>query len=150
MLSKDLHSLHPDPLRQQVVKLLVPTTDSMRDPESFFSEGGPFLTTFFLFYRWGDPNTTISGPSSVRQWNAITMAFRWCTNDGPTWNAGLVALWLFRGSGPVSLRNLWFCNFSGGMVRTSCPPLDPRMHSVIILIWYWLWRQISAGLRPSK
>ena len=26
------------------------------------------------------------------------MAFRWCTNDGPTLNAGFAALWFFRGS----------------------------------------------------
>ena len=33
------------------------------------------------------------------------------SSDGPTLNAGLVALWFFRGSGPVLLRNhiaLWF------------------------------------------
>ena len=48
------------------------------------------------------------------------MAFCWCANDGLTLNAGLVALWFFRGSGPVLLRNpifLWF--FRGG----SGPPV---------------------------
>ena len=35
------------------------------------------------------PNTTMSGPSSTRQRNA----FRWHADDGPTSNAGLVALW---------------------------------------------------------
>ena len=39
-----------------------------------------------------DPNTTISGPSSARQRNAISMLFRWRVDDGPTMNAGLVAL----------------------------------------------------------
>ena len=29
------------------------------------------------------------------------MAFCWRVDDGPTWNAGLVALWFFRGSRPV-------------------------------------------------
>ena len=33
------------------------------------------------------------------------MAFRWRADDGPTLNAGLVALGFFRGSGPVLLRN---------------------------------------------
>ena len=33
------------------------------------------------------------------------MAFRWLTNDGPTFNAGLVALYFSRGSGPVLLRD---------------------------------------------
>ena len=39
-----------------------------------------------------DPNTTISGPWSARQRNAILMAFRWRADDGPTLNSGLVAL----------------------------------------------------------
>ena len=48
------------------------------DPESFVIEG-PILTTFLLFgccfffviEGIEDPNTTISGPSSARQRNAI-------------------------------------------------------------------------------
>ena len=39
-----------------------------------------------------DPNTTINGPSSARQRNAIYMAFRWWADDGQTLKAGLVAL----------------------------------------------------------
>ena len=45
----------------------------------------------------------------------------WRADNGPTLNAGLVALWFFRRSGPVLLRNpifLWF--FRG--VWTPCPP----------------------------
>ena len=42
------------------------------------------------------------------------MAFRWRADDGPTLNAGLVALWYFRGSGPVLLRNPIFLWFSRG------------------------------------
>ena len=51
-----------------------------------FGQRGPILTT--LFFRFSvdegmeDPNTTISGPSLARQRN----------DDGPTINAGLVAL----------------------------------------------------------
>ena len=42
------------------------------------------------------------------------MAFHWRAYNGPKLNAGLVALWFFRGSGPVFLRkNLYFCYFSG-------------------------------------
>ena len=45
------------------------------DPESFlgvFFRRGPILTTFFLVDEGReDPNTTISGPSSARQRNAI-------------------------------------------------------------------------------
>ena len=45
---------------------------SCADAESFFS-GGPTLTTFIFLVDEGreDPNTTISGPSSTRQQNAI-------------------------------------------------------------------------------
>ena len=32
------------------------------------------------------------------------MAFRWRADDGSTLNAGLVAVWFFRASGPVLLR----------------------------------------------
>ena len=50
------------------------------DPESYV-RGGPTLTTVFLVDEGReDQNTTISGPSPVRQRN------------GPTLNAGLVAL----------------------------------------------------------
>ena len=47
------------------------------DPESFVRGGGgrvPILTTFFWFLfdeERKDPNTTISGPSTARQRNAI-------------------------------------------------------------------------------
>ena len=40
----------------------------------------------------GDPSTTISGPSSASQRNAIEMAFRWRADGGPAFNAGLVVL----------------------------------------------------------
>ena len=62
------------------------------DPESL-ARGGPTLTTFFssFFSDEGkeDPNSTTSWPSSARQRNAI---FKWRADDGPTLNAGLVAL----------------------------------------------------------
>ena len=53
------------------------------------------MTTFFLVDEgWEDPNTTKSGPSSARQRNAIS--FRWHADDGPTFNAGSVALLFLR------------------------------------------------------
>ena len=54
------------------------------------------------------------------------MAFRWRSDDGPTLNAGLVALCFFRGSEPVLLRNPIFCDFSGGS-GPPVPPLDPHI-----------------------
>ena len=46
--------------------------DSCADPESFV-KGGPTLTTFFFKVdeEKKDPHSTISGPSSARQQNAI-------------------------------------------------------------------------------
>ena len=45
----------------------------------------------------------------------------WRADNGPTLNAGLVALWFFRRSGPVLLRNPnFFVIFQG--VWTPCPP----------------------------
>ena len=55
------------------------------------------------------------------------MAFRWRADDGPKLNTGLVALWYFRRSGPVLLRNpIFLCFFRGGPDPLS-PPLDPHM-----------------------
>ena len=60
--------------------------------------GGPNLTMFFFCFVFlvdegrEDSNTTISGPSSARQRNAIKIAFCWRVDDGSTLNAGLKAL----------------------------------------------------------
>ena len=63
------------------------------DPESFV-RGGPTLTTFFFnLMGWReDRNATTSGPSSARHRNANEMTFRWHADNGPTLNAGLLAL----------------------------------------------------------
>ena len=57
------------------------------DPDNFVRVS-PTLKTFLVDEGWEDPNTctTLNGPSSARQRNAIEMAF-----DGPTSNAGSVA-----------------------------------------------------------
>ena len=65
------------------------------DPEVFVRGGPPFFqqTVLFVFDEGiEDPNINISGPSSARQQNAILMALRWRADDGPTLNAGFVAL----------------------------------------------------------
>ena len=71
--------------------------------------------------------------------NGVSLACRWWPNiecwlgsfvifQSPTLNAGLVALWFFKVSEPVLLRNPIFCDFSGG---SGCPVplLDPRISS---------------------
>ena len=50
------------------------------------------------------------------------MTFGWCADDGPALNAGLVALWFPRGSGPVLLGNPIYLCFSG-RGRDSLSPL---------------------------
>ena len=66
--------------------------------------------------------STISGPSSACQRNAILMAFRWRADDGPILNAGLVAMYFFRGSKKPYI----FVIFQEGS-GPPAPPLDPPM-----------------------
>ena len=90
-------------------------------PESFV-RGGPTL----MFFDEGRErsSTTISGPSSARQQNAI-MAFRWHADDGPTLNAGLVAV-IFQGTWTCIARKPYiFGIFQGGRDLLSPPPPPP-------------------------
>ena len=61
------------------------------DPESVF-RGGPIFYVFLVDKGREDPNTNISGPSSARQRNAISMAYRWRADNGPPLYADLAAL----------------------------------------------------------
>ena len=64
-----------------------------------------------------NPNTTYYKPS------ASETPFK-NADDDLTLNAGLAALNFFRGPGPVLLKNLYFCNFSGvGPEPLSSPTL---------------------------
>ena len=60
------------------------------------------------------------------------MAFRWRADDGPILNAGLVALKLSRGSGPILLKILYFCDFPGGGGGPPCPP-SGSAHDAMVL-----------------
>ena len=70
----------------------------MRGPRKFSQRGPNLFDNVFIYFIFlvnegiDDPNAILSGPSSARQRNAISMAFRWRADDGPTLNAGLVAL----------------------------------------------------------
>ena len=56
------------------------------------------------------------------------MAFRWRADDGPTLNAGMVALRYFRGGGSIAKKPYGFVMFrGGGSGPPAPPPLDPRM-----------------------
>ena len=72
----------------------------MRGFRKFYQRGSKFDNVFFFFFFFffflmsggRISNTTISRPLSARQRNAIEMAFLWHADNGPTLNAGLVAL----------------------------------------------------------
>ena len=77
------------------------------------------------------------------------MAFRWHADDGPTLNAGLLALCFFRGSGPVLLTNpiffLWF--FRGG---GDPDPLSPPFGSAYEMMTLFAkcsgkWRHLTCS-----
>ena len=91
----------------------------------FCQRGSNFVVFFFFFFLVDegreDPSTTISGPSSARQRNAVSLA----CDDGPTLNAALVAA-IFQGNRTCIARkpSWYFCDFSGGRgIRARSPPL---------------------------
>ena len=80
----------------------------MRGSRKFFQRGSNFDYVFFLVDESREnPNTAIRGRSLARQRNAISMAFRWRADGVPTLIAGLVALWFYRGFGPVLLKPIF-------------------------------------------
>ena len=117
----------------------------MREPRKFCQRGSN--SDKFLFYHLVklDPNTTKMGHHR----STSKTPFKWWADewdDGPTLNAGLVALWFFRGSGPVLLRNHIFFRGGGEVSPDPVPPLDPpmdifhfadniRLENVDVVVW---------------
>ena len=64
------------------------------------------------------------------------MAFRWRGDDGPTLNAGLVALCFSGDPDQYCYETQYFCDFSGwgGESGPPVPPLDPPMLHITELI----------------
>ena len=56
--------------------------------------------------------------------------------------------WFFRGSGPVLLKNLYFCDFSGGS-RPPDPPLDPPMAVLAIKLLTNMIKEKRSGSVPG-
>ena len=100
------------------------------DPESFFQSGSNFNYLFRIDEGREDQNITLSGQSLARQQIAIKMGFRWQADGGPTLNAGLVALYIYRVYGPVLLRKPNFFFTFGRGVGSPVPLLDPRMYKI--------------------
>ena len=103
----------------------------MRESSKFCQRGSNFDNVFFSWWEEGGPKyhykRTILGPPAKRL----------RADDGPTLNAGLVALYFFRGSGPVLLRNpIFFIFFSGG--EGGPDPLSP--------LWICAW---LCGIIPG-
>ena len=71
------------------VEVVRPSQQTCAHPEGFV-RGGP--TLYFCDEGKEDPDTTKSRPLFSRQQNAIKMAFHRRADDGPTLNAGLVAI----------------------------------------------------------
>ena len=62
-------------------------SDSMRGSRKFCERGSNFDNVVFLFNEGReDPDTTISGPLSACQRNAMQMEFRWRADDDPKLN----------------------------------------------------------------
>ena len=72
------------------------------------------------------------GPPAKRHWNGISLACRWWPNI----QCCLGSFVIFRGSGPLLQRNLYFCYISRGVSGPPVPPLDPRMQSQRIYFHY--------------
>ena len=97
--------------------------------QKVLSEGDQLWQHFFNW--WGEGGSkyhykrAIIGPPAKRHLNGVSLACRWWPNI-ECWLEWFV---IFRGSGPILLRNpLFWWIFRGGGVRTPCSrPLDPRM-----------------------
>ena len=93
--------------------------------QKVFPKGFQLWHWFFLVDegRIEEPNTTAIGLPVKHHLNGISLAAD-DRDDGPTWNAGLVALWFFRRSGPVAKEPYTFVIFQGGGGDTD--PLSPH------------------------
>ena len=101
--------------------------------QKVLSEGVQLWQRFFWW--WGEEGSKYNYKQAI-----FLMALLWRADDGPTLNAGLVALWFLRGSGPVLLRNPYiFVSFQGGGVG---PPVSLRIRP---------WSKPSKGpIRPEE
>ena len=77
------------------------------------------------------------------------MAFRWRADDGPTLNAGLVALWFSGDPDQYYWETLYLCLCffragGGGFGPLPPPPLDPRMLFIMYTIDKWYNRHSDS------
>ena len=84
-------------------------SESMRGSRKFCQRGSNSDNFFFFFFSWWGVggskyhyNRAIISPPAKRHHQPASK--KWRADDGPTLNAGSVALWYFRGSGPELLK----------------------------------------------
>ena len=114
-----------------------PVIDGMRRSGKFYQRGSNYDNAFccFLvvaFCSFGEER--------------IQYHYKRAIISTPARHIGFAALWFFRGSGPVLLRNpifLWL--FSGDGVWTPVPPLDSGMVGLLAGWNLLLFRQILLG-----
>ena len=107
------------------------SSDYMRGSRKFCQRGPNFENLFFsLMSRRRNKilllKRSIIGPPAKRRLNGVSQACRWCLYI-ESWLGSFVIL---RGSGPVLLKKLYFCDFPGGGSDPLHPPppsLEPRM-----------------------
>ena len=114
------------------------------DPESFV-RGVQFC--FLVDEGIEDLNAVMFGPSSARQWNAITMAFCWQAYAGPTLNASDGSFVIFQGiRTSIAKKSYMFVIFQGGG-GGSGPPVPP---SGSAYVWHDFLACILLVLYPTS
>ena len=105
--------------------------------QKVLSEGVQLWQRFFLLMRGGRIQMPLW--AGHHQPDSET-AFKWlfADNDGPTLNAGLLALWFSGDRDQYCLETLYFCDFSGG-VRTPVSPLDQSDSVKFHKLKQWLY-----------
>ena len=68
------------------------------------------------------------------------MVFHLRADNSPTLNAALVALWFSRGSRPVLLKNVYYCDFPSGVLTTSPPTSSGSAH---------MGKIVRRGVKPD-
>ena len=104
----------------------------MPGSSKFCQRGSNFDNNFLVDDGREDPSTTLSGPSSARQRNAIKWRFAGVPMIGPIFNAGFVAA-LFQGMRTfIARKPLYICDFSGRGPEPLSPPPSGSAHAINI------------------
>ena len=127
-----MHHLRKVPLYARIQKVL---SEWVQHKQRFFSLMGEELSKYHY-------QRAIFGPPANRHSNGVSLAYRlW-----PKIESWLGSLTILRGSGPVLLKNLYFCDFRGGPDPLS--PLWIRLcttSSWLMSCWFSSPHSITSG-----